>query len=168
MPEPERFPTRRTAGFTYLALLFAVAIGGVGLAAAATFWSTDIRRDKEEELLFIGEEFRRAIALYYYRTPGPVRQYPATLAELLEDSRYPGTQRYLRRLYRDPMTGAADWGLILTPDGRIQGVHSRSTDAPFKQAQFPKQWTDFEGKQRYADWTFVFVPVENVSTRTAK
>jgi len=137
-----------------------IAIGGAGLAAATTLWSTDIRREKEEELLFIGSEFRKAIALYYYRTPGSVRQYPSSLEELLEDPRYPGEQRYLRRIYRDPMIGSIDWGIVRSPDGKIQGVYSRSTDTTIKRSGFPKAFADLEGKTRYSDWTFVFEPIE--------
>ena len=47
------------AGFTYIGLLFAVAILGITLGAVGVVWSTQIRRDKEAELLFVGDQIRQ-------------------------------------------------------------------------------------------------------------
>lgn len=150
-------------GFTYVATLFAVAVIGVGLAAKGLQWHAAKQRDKETELLFVGEEFRKAIALYYYRTPGAVQEYPRSLEDLIEDNRYPGVQRYLRRIYRDPMTSKREWGLILTPNGRVMGVHSLSKDKPLKTAKFAPQHKAFAEKTSYLDWQFVFVPVTSTT-----
>lgn len=144
-------------GFTYLALLFMVATVGAGLAVAGVDWHTMQQREKEAELLFIGQEFRKAIALYYYRTPGGAYEYPKSLEELLEDHRFPSVQRYLRRIYRDPLTNQAQWGLIQSGDGRISGVRSLSEGQPLKTDNFPAA-LPFEGKRRYSEWEFVFVP----------
>ena len=51
-------------GFTYVGLLLAVALAGVALAAAGTLWSTVAQRDRELELLFVGDQYRRAIGSY--------------------------------------------------------------------------------------------------------
>jgi len=98
----------RSKGFTYLALLLAVAITAGALAAAGGVYSQMAQREKERELLFVGEQMRQAIALYYWRTPGGAHQYPKDLEALLEDKRWPVTQRYLRKIYRDPMTRGTD------------------------------------------------------------
>lgn len=150
-------------GFTYVALLFAVAIIGVGLAAKGVEWDRSAQRAKESELLFVGSEFRRAIALYYYRSPGPVQEYPQSLEDLLEDRRYPGTQRYLRRIYRDPMTGKAEWGAIIA-GGRIIGVHSLSTGQPIKSGNFSEANREFAEKNSYSEWHFIFAPVVAAAT----
>jgi type II secretory pathway pseudopilin PulG len=150
---------RNQGGFTYMALLFAVAIIGVGLAAKGVEWDRSAQRGKEAELIFVGNEFRRAIALYYYRTPGAAHELPASLDELLEDPRYPGTQRYLRRVYRDPMTGRAEWGLVMTPGGRIMGVHSLSDRQPIKTGNFSEANREFSERNSYRGWHFKFVPV---------
>ena len=50
-------------GFTYLALLVAVALLGIGLAAGSELWSQTRQREREQELLYIGAQFRRAIGL---------------------------------------------------------------------------------------------------------
>ena len=145
-------------GFTYVVLLIAVAIIGVGLAAKGVEWDRSAQRAREAELLFVGNEFRRAIALYYYRSPGPVQEYPGSLEDLLEDRRYPGTQRYLRRIYRDPMTGKAEWGQIIAGGGII-GVHSLSTGQPIKSGNFSEANREFAEKSSYSEWRFIFAPV---------
>lgn len=145
-------------GFTYIGLLIFIALMGVALAGTGAVWHTSVRREKERELLFVGDQFRRAIALYYERTPGGAKQFPQALEDLLLDRRYPNTQRYLRRLYADPLTGKPEWGLVRGPEGRIVGVFSLSEEAPLKRAGFPLVYQDFEGKERYGDWRFVHVP----------
>jgi type II secretory pathway pseudopilin PulG len=145
---------RRQHGFTYLGALFLVVLMGAALAGAGTLWSTVALRAKERELLWVGGQYAHALRRYYENSPG-VKQYPMRLEELLKDDRHPTVQRYLRRLYPDPFTGNADWGLILSSDGRIAGVHSESPRTALKSARFPPEWTDFEGKSRYAEWEFV-------------
>ena len=51
----------RERGFTYLWVMFTVAITGVLLAGAGQLWRTETQREKEKELMFIGEQFRLAI-----------------------------------------------------------------------------------------------------------
>ena len=142
------------AGFTYLGLLFAVALAGIALAGTGVLWHLESRREKEKELLFIGEQYRQAIGSYYDKSPGGAKQYPERLDELLEDKRFPKPLRHLRRLYRDPMTADGEWALI-RQQGRIVGVASRSAARPVKIAGFTIDQQDFEGTERYADWHFV-------------
>jgi len=94
-------------GFTYIGLLVAIVVIGIGLAAVGPVSRTLQLRDKERELLFVGDQYRRAIGMYYDKTPGPLKQYPKKLEDLLRDNRYPTVQRYLRRIYFGPLTGKA-------------------------------------------------------------
>jgi type II secretory pathway pseudopilin PulG len=143
-----------SAGFTYLGVLLLVALMGVSLTVVSQLWQTKQKRDKEDELLFIGDQFRRAIGYYYASTPGGVARYPTRLEDLLRDPRFPGVRRYLRRVYRDPMTGTAEWGLEKAGDS-IVGVHSLSEDEPLKKAGFGLADRSFEGTSRYSEWVFV-------------
>ena len=152
-------------GFTYLAMLLAVAVIGVGLAAAGQVWSTAAQREKEQELLFVGDQYRRAIGSYYrssadQRMPGAA--YPKALKDLLEDKRRGDTKRHLRKLYADPMTGKAEWGLVTikAPDGnRIMGVYSLSASTPFKTSGFLARDRTFEGANHFSDWKFLYEPL---------
>jgi type II secretory pathway pseudopilin PulG len=150
---------RAAAGFTYLTALFIVAIMGGGLALVGQVWHTVAMREREAELLHIGNEYRKAIERYYLSGP---RQYPRNLADLLKDPRQPGTVRYLRKLYPDPITGAEEWGLVKGPDGGIAGVHSLSEAPPLKSAGFAVRDKEFEAKTRYSDWKFIYSPATAV------
>jgi hypothetical protein len=136
-------PQRRQSGITYLAVLFFVAASSAMLAATGIIWSHERQRQKEAELLWIGNQFREAIGLYYQRTPGAVKRYPESLEDLLVDRRYLTTVRYLRQIYRDPMTGKAQWGLIPAPEGGVMGIYSLSELRPIRTA---------------ADWKFTYAP----------
>lgn len=150
--DPGAGPARQ-AGFTLLGLLFLLMVLGVGLAGLGTLWDTASRRDREAELLFAGEQYRRAIASYHQATPGPAKQYPRRLEDLLVDPRFPHTVRHLRRLYRDPVENSPTWGLVKTGEG-IVGVHSRSEKAPMKRAGFAARYAAFAEAASYRDWVF--------------
>ncbi|MDH4173401.1 MAG: type II secretion system GspH family protein [Betaproteobacteria bacterium] len=155
---------RAHRGFTYLTVLFIVAILGGGLALVGEMWETEARRDKEAELLFIGQQFRSAILRYYLS--GPQRQYPRALEDLLQDARMPETRRYLRRVYADPMTGKAEWGMVKAPDGGILGVYSLSEEATFKRANFKRRDAAFAGAMKYSEWKFIAaVPVKPAAAK---
>ena len=153
------------AGFSYLVLLFAVAIMGAGMAGTGIVWHTAQQRERETELLFIGNEIRDALASYYVRTPGNLRRYPGSLEELVKDPRFPTTVRHLRKVYRDPITGSTEWGLIPAPGGGILGVYSKSEARPLKLADFDFPNRLFEeqskalgDKMTYKEWQFAYVP----------
>jgi type II secretory pathway pseudopilin PulG len=139
-------------------MLIAVAVIGVGLAATSEIWSQSRQREREQELLFVGDQFRQAIALYYQRTPGAAKQYPAKLEDLLQDKRYLNTQRYLRKPYADPMTGKTEWGLVTAPGGGIMGVYSLSNASPIKRGGFRQRDRTFEGATTYHEWRFFYEP----------
>ncbi len=150
---------RRQRGFTYIALLLAVAVHGAVVAAAASVWHTTHKRERERELLFIGDQFRSAIRTYAQGGPGTAGQLPRTLDDLLLDPRFPGNKRHLRKVFVDPMTWKAEWGLVTTPDGKgILGVYSLSQEAPLKTANFRPADRALEGASRYSDWKFVYKP----------
>ena len=111
-------------GFTYLWVLVAIAVLGIGLLAISEIWVTSARRQKLVELDWIGGEFTRAIGSYYQATPGAAKAYPKNLQELVQDQRYVTVRRHLRTVYINPFTGKADWALVLAADGRIRGVRS--------------------------------------------
>jgi len=147
---------RNQSGFTYLGLLFVVAMAGVALAATGMLWSTQRQREREQELLFVGNQIRQAIGSYYERSPGLVKRYPAKLDDLLKDNRFINVQRHLRQHYVDPLTDSQEWGLVTAPEGGVMGVYSLATGTPIKQAGFTERDAEFEGKSRYSDWKFVY------------
>lgn len=143
---------RREEGFGYLLMLFAIAALGVTLAGLGQSWSLTRQRQREAELVGIAREFSDALASYAKRTPNGQPKAPASLEELLADPRYPFPVRHLRQLYRDPMTGEADWETVVQ-QGRIVAIHSRSTKQVLRTSlpdyiTIPGEVTTV----RYADW----------------
>lgn len=148
---------RGERGFTYLGLLFALALLGLALGAAGTVWSVVKQRDREQQLLWTGGEIRRAIGHYYQGGPGGLRSYPRSLQDLTDDHRGSVVVRHLRRAYLDPMTPEGDWELIRGSDGGITGVASKAQGQPMKQKGFAEANRAFEDADCYCDWRFVFV-----------
>ena len=153
---------RNQKGFTYIALLSAIVILGILLGAAGKYWHNVMLREKEIELLFRGEQYRRAIERYYTAIPGRF-EYPPNIESLLKDGRTAKGRRHLRQQYKDPITGE-DFEVIhdLTKGNRITGVFSKSEHETLKQAQFPEVLKDFEGKTHYNEWKFVFTAPQQV------
>jgi type II secretory pathway pseudopilin PulG len=145
-------------GFTYLGLMLFMVIAGIGLAVTGKVWHTELQRQKEQELLFIGDQFVQAIRSYYESTPTGLKQYPLTLQELLLDQRFPGPKHHLRRLYRDPMTGSVEWGLVKDQE-RIIGVYSLSQNHPLMKFHFTTAEQDPNPPASYADWRFIYKAV---------
>jgi len=149
---------RPERGFTYIGVLVLVVLVGIALASAGEVWHTMQQREKEQELLFIGHQFRLALKRYAISTPGKARRAPLHLEELLRDPRYPGIRRYLRKIYLDPLTGRPEWGLMTGPGGEIYGVHSLSEDEPLKKDHFDLADKHFEGSMKYSNWVFIYSP----------
>ena len=156
-------PRSPERGFTYVFLLFLVAVGGILLAVTGQLWSLESRRYKEEELLFAGRQIRNAIETYHRvllpssaasGNTGDPGDYPRRLEDLLEDNRRAVPVRHLRRIYIDPMTGTSDWGLVYQGD-RIVGVYSKGTGKPLRTAGFLEQEYLFQRARSYGEWRFV-------------
>lgn len=150
-------PNGKQQGFILLGMLCLLVIAGYALTQASARWSDVIQRQREQELLKVGDTIRKAIGRYYNATPGVVKQYPPNLEALLYDDRFPTPQRYLRKLYIDPMTQREGWGIVVAPSGGVMGINSLSGEEPFKQKNFRPIYQEFEDKDYYAEWFFVYV-----------
>ena len=116
---------RRLRGFTYLGLLFAIALLGVALAATGVSWRQAALREQERESIFRGQQI--ADALGRWRAAGGESPAgPQALQDLLEDRRDGLVRRHLRRLWDDPLTGRPDWVLLRDARGAIVALASRS------------------------------------------
>jgi type II secretory pathway pseudopilin PulG len=146
--------SKRQQGSIYVGVMVALAIVGIMLMEAGKMWSIVQQREREEQLLFAGDQIRWG--LESYSKAGPASGfYPKTLDMLLQDSRQPTIVRYLRQVYADPMTGKPEWGVIPAEGGTIQGVYSQGNGTPLRQANFPITYQSFVGKGSYHDWVFL-------------
>jgi type II secretory pathway pseudopilin PulG len=110
----------RQSGFTIVLVLVLVAVLTAGLLAAIPVWETQVRRESEEELIFRGTQIVEAVRLYQKKFPG---QIPASLEELYK-------KRFLRRLYRDPMTRDGLWDIIVQSERQAPRKAGGTTTSP--------------------------------------
>ena len=82
-------------GYAMAALLVAMSVMAVFMTVALPVWNTQAQREKEAELVFRGEQYARAVMLYQRKFANSL---PPSLDVLLND-------RYLRKKYKDPITG---------------------------------------------------------------
>jgi hypothetical protein len=165
---PQRPPWRRNKRETGLGraghfpsvtrgIILALALSALAGVAYATFRldayaEAFARRGKEAELLVYGRAYMRAIESFHNAVPGVRARYPQTLEELVSDPRLPG-RRYIRRLYKDPMTGS-DFLPVRNGTGGITGVVSASNARPVREQGFDWELAGFDNAPSYRDWLF--------------
>jgi type II secretory pathway pseudopilin PulG len=104
---------RKDAGFSLAALIFFATAASILLAVAVPAYQMQAKREMEEELIFRGEEYMRAIQKYQRR----FGIYPPSVEQLISTNGL----RFLRRPYLDPVTGKEFRAIIINPDGSLTG-----------------------------------------------
>ncbi|MCU7370620.1 hypothetical protein PEC18_06940 [Paucibacter sp. O1-1] len=164
----------RPQGFTYLGMLFFVAITAAAMAALGQSWTTAAQRERERELEFRGQEIARAIASYLKAgvptapgqdaaagaAAGAVGSHPRSFEDLLVDRRGIKPRHHLRRAYVDPMTGKPDWVLVPAPTDPqgFHAVHSRAEQTLLRRIS-----PDGEQASRASDWLFSAAAAEGAA-----
>jgi len=97
----------RRKGYTLIILVFAVFMLSLGLLIAVPVWQTQIQREKENELIFRGNQYVEAVRIYQMKHPG---SFPHSFDEMIDE-------KCLRRLYKEPMTKHGKWDIILPYQG---------------------------------------------------
>jgi type II secretory pathway pseudopilin PulG len=97
MQHPATSQRRTERGYILLTLMLFVALLTVAALAIAPTITFEIQRDREEELIHRGTQYSRAIRSYYKK----VGRYPTSLTDLDDTN----DQRFLRKHYKDPVTG---------------------------------------------------------------
>jgi type II secretory pathway pseudopilin PulG len=91
-------------GFMLVGLIVAIFLVLLALSVAAPKMAQDLKRDREVEAVHRGEQYVRAVRVYYRKT----HTYPGSIEQLEKTNNI----RFLRQRYIDPMTGKDDWRLI--------------------------------------------------------
>ena len=95
---PNRQARRQSEqGYVLLTLILMMALLAIATATAISSITFNIKRDREEEMVHRGAQYARAIRAYYKK----FGRYPATI-ENLENT---NQMRFLRKRYKDPITG---------------------------------------------------------------
>jgi type II secretory pathway pseudopilin PulG len=93
---------RTDLGYAMAGLLVTLGVMSVILGMAMPVWRTVVQREKEEELVFRGRQYARAIALYQRKFAA---SYPASLDVLVDG-------KFLRKKFKDPMTKDGEFEII--------------------------------------------------------
>lgn len=141
-------------GFTYVWMLALLALMGIALSVVGPLWSDAVRREREQDLLRVGQLYARALRGYYNSSPGSVKRFPETLDALLEDPRHVGTYRHLRKLYPDPIDPSRPWGLVRDGSNGIRGVYSTSPLAPLRREALDLGPVQLPAARSYQEWIF--------------
>ena len=91
------------------ALLVGMSVMAIMMSVALPVWNTAAKRERETELIFRGEQYARAVALFQRKNAGA---FPPSIDVLV-------TGRYIRSKYKDPMS----------PDGEFTPVYAGQVQA---------------------------------------
>ncbi len=141
-------------GFTYLLLLFMMAVVGAGFATVGEQWAIAGQREREAELLFRGAQFSQALASWRDAARAGQPMAPLSLQDLLVDVRDSPPRHHLRRLFTDPFTGQADWDLLLDAQGRVTAVASRSRQPALRRVAVSLRDGADDQSPAVGDWLF--------------
>ncbi|HZY61003.1 MAG TPA: type II secretion system protein [Edaphobacter sp.] len=91
-------------GFMLLGVIVAIFLILLALSVAAPKVARELRREREIETVHRGDQYVRAIQLYYRKTG----HYPGSIEQLEKTNNV----RFLRKRYLDPLTNKDDWRII--------------------------------------------------------
>jgi type II secretory pathway pseudopilin PulG len=112
----------KEAGYTLVMLVIMIAILSISMGVAVQTASFQMRREREAELIFRGEQFVEAIRLFKAK----YGRYPMRLKEI-----YEANPRVIRKKWKDPITDSDNWGLIfLGQEGNRLGQQGRGVLGP--------------------------------------
>ncbi|MGC2637282.1 MAG: hypothetical protein WA294_08875 [Acidobacteriaceae bacterium] len=112
-PNPRHHPACDSeAGYVLLAVIFLTFLLLLSLAIAAPKIAMSIQRDKDLETIHRGEQYKRALQLYYRQ----FGSYPTTIDQLVSTNNI----RFLRKRYTDPETGKDDWKPVIYGQAHVR------------------------------------------------
>ena len=99
-------------GYLLLGAIVAIALVMIAVSVAAVKVSFELRREREEESVQRANQYVRAIREYYLK----FGRYPGSVDQLKNTNNI----RFLRQEYVDPLTGKADYRLIIVGQNKTQ------------------------------------------------
>src|ERR1700746_3694130 len=96
--------SRREGGYILLSVMLLVTLMMLVLTIELPRIAQQIKREKEEELIHRGNEYRSAIRKFFRK----FGRYPLSIDQLENTNNI----RFLRKRYKDPFTGKDDWRLL--------------------------------------------------------
>jgi len=141
-------------GYLLLSVMIGVLILSVFLLMAVPLWETEMRREREEELLFRARQYVRAIEMYTRKHNNLSPQNYEILVQ----------EKFLRKLYKDPMTDHGRWDAVLqavgakkmliVPGDRVGRFLSRGILVGVCSSSPEEGFREYRGKKKYNEWAF--------------
>lgn len=100
-------------GYILLAVMLTLTLMLIAMSIALPRIAQQIKREKEEELVHRGKDYATAVKRFVHKNGG---RYPNSV-EQLENTNH---IRFLRKQYKDPMTGEADWKMVHAGEAEIK------------------------------------------------
>jgi type II secretory pathway pseudopilin PulG len=104
--------SRSQAGYFLLSVMLLVTVMLIFLAAELPRVTQQIQRAREEELVNRGMEYAKAVKKYRRK----MGNFPNSIDQLMDTNHI----RFLRKRYKDPMTGEDDWKIVHLGEAEIQ------------------------------------------------
>lgn len=137
---PPRWRPRDAQGYVLLVFSLFAALLLIGMYRMLPNYIFEGQRIKEQELIFRGRQYVRGIQLFVRK----FGRYPTSLEELENTNEI----RFLRKLYRDPMTDDGEWRLVhIGPNGtfydsiHLTGGPSSASDSSSSEGNSSEQST---------------------------
>jgi hypothetical protein len=100
-------------GYALLMVIFMAAVMIIGAATVSLNWITQGRRQREDEMIWRGEQYERGVRLYYHK----LGRFPQTMDDLTKNA---NGIRFMRQAYKNPTSSDGKWRLIyVTPAGQL-------------------------------------------------
>ena len=112
---------RAEAGYTLVMFVMAIAVMSIAMGVAVQTVEFQMRREREAELIFRGEQFIEAIRLYKIK----YGRYPMQLKEI-----YEAKPRVIRKRWKDPITDSENWGIVFLGQEGRPGQQGRQLAGP--------------------------------------
>jgi hypothetical protein len=108
---------KKQNGYAFLLVVFLTTLMLISVLAVAPSIKTERQREKEEEMIWRGNQYVGAIKRFYRKNG----RFPTSLDDLTKPKQ--GSLRYLRQAYKDPMNKEdGTWRLIYVgPAGQLIG-----------------------------------------------
>ena len=108
---------QRQGGYAIMLVLLMATLMLIATMAVAPNILNQGRREREEEMVWRGKQYKRGIKMYYRKTG----KFPTSLEDLIKPKI--GNIRFMRQAYKDPMNAKdGEWRLIYVgPAGQLIG-----------------------------------------------
>ena len=141
---------KKESGFAMLLVFLMAASIAITLYIEIPRVAFEAERQRELLLVDRGNQFKRAIQVFYTdKTNNPTHRFPASLDELENFNNH----RYLRHRYVDPMTGKDEWRLVHINGGVLTDsvTTQQKTGAQSGQSASMSSGSTYISQQAYLD-----------------